>query len=115
MVDLVKTRAQTIERAGIDLGLVQPGEALSPEDYNTLDGLFDPLIAQLFADRVFYISNSDAIDVSIFLPVASLLANYAGPNFGSPINDAALMRDQNILRRIASTDPIYSPQLGEYF
>lgn len=115
MVDIVKTRAQTIERAGVDLGLVQPGEAISPEDYNTLDGLFDPLIAQLSADRVFDILDADAIQVSIFLPVASLLANYAGPNFGSPINDAALMRDQNTLRRIASTDPVYSPMRGEYF
>ncbi len=115
MVDVVKTRAQTIERAGINLGLVQPGEALSSEDYNTLDNFFDPLIAQLSADRVFYISDADAIDVSVFLPIASLLANYAGPSFGSPINDAALMRDQNTLRRIGSTDPVYSPQRGEYF
>lgn len=115
MVDVVKTRAQIIERAGTDLGLVQPGESLSPEDYNTLDNLFDPLIAQLSAERIISISDADAIDVKIFLPVASLLANYAGPSFGSPINDQAMIRDQGTLKRIEATDPVYAPQHGEYF
>jgi hypothetical protein len=55
MVDITKTRAQLLERAGINLGLVQPGEALSSEDYNTLDNLVDPLIEQLTADNVIYI------------------------------------------------------------
>jgi hypothetical protein len=103
MVDITKTRAQLLERAGIALGLVQPGEALSSEDSNTLDNLVDPLIEQLTADSIIYISDADAIDVAVFLPLASVLANYAGPSFGSPINDAALLRDQGTLRRINST------------
>lgn len=115
MVDITKTRAQLIERAGIDLGLMQPGEALSNEDYNTLDNLFDPLIDQLSADNVIYIQDSDNIPVAIFLPLASVLANYAGPSFGSPINDQALMRDQGTLRRISATQPIYTPLHTEYF
>lgn len=115
MVDVTKTRAQVIERAGFDLGLTQPGEALSPEDYNTLDNLYDPIIAQLSADNVIYISDSDNVDVAIFLPLCSVLANYAGPSFGSPINDAALARDQGTLRRINATTPIYTPQQGNYF
>lgn len=115
MVDITKTRAQLIERAGIDLGLVQPGEALSSEDYNTLDNLVDPLIDQLNADTVIYVQDADAIDVGIFLPLASVLANYAGPSFGSPINDAALMRDTGTLRRITSTKPLYTPIVSEYF
>lgn len=115
MVDLFKTRAQLIERAGIDLGLVQPGEALSSEDYNTLDNLIDPFIDQLAADDVYFVSNRDEISTEIFLPLALLLANYAGPSFGSPINDKALMRDSGTLKRIASTRPTYAPLQTEYF
>lgn len=104
MVDVTKTRNQLIERAGINLGLVQPGEALSTEDKSTLDNLVDPVIQQLAADRIIYIQDDDAIEVAVFLPLAAILANHAGPSFGSPINDAALMRDENTLRRINSTN-----------
>lgn len=115
MVDVTKTRAQLIERAGINLGLVQPGEALSSEDYNTLDNLVDPVIAQLSADNIYYVDDSEEIDVAVFMPLAALIANQAGPSFGSAINDDALARDQNTLRRINATQPTYEPMKGEYF
>jgi hypothetical protein len=117
-----KTRAQLIERAGINLGLVQPGEALSSEDYNTLDNLVDPVVDQLAADSIIYISDagtsgdpsSGSIDAETFLALAALLANYAGPSFGSPINDDAKNRDQGTLRRISATKPTYAPLRPDY-
>lgn len=115
MADITKTRAQLIERAGINLGLVQPGEALSSEDYNTLDNLVDPVIDQLASDTVIYIQDRDEIDTDVFIPLAAILANQAGPSFGSPINDDALMRDKGTLRRIAATKPTYEPLRVDYF
>lgn len=115
MVDVTKTREQLIERAGINLGLVQPGEALSSEDHDTLDNLVDPLLSQMAADNIAYIDDPDSIDVAIFIPLASVLANYAGPSFGSPINDQAMSRDQGTLRRIGSTRPLYTPLETEYY
>lgn len=109
MVDIVKTRAQLIERAGINLGLVQPGEALAPEDSNTLDNLVDPLIAQLSAQSVIYIGNTDEIDNEVFLALAACLANIAGPSFGSAINDQAWARDTQTLRQVAWAGPTYEP------
>ena len=115
MADIVKTRDQLLERAGINLGLMQPGEPLSTEDYATLDDLLDPLIAQLSADNVVYIQDPDAIELALFLPLAALLANYAGPSFGSPINDQAMFRDSNTLKRISAAGPLYTSQEGNYF
>lgn len=115
MGDVVKTRAQVIERAGINLGAVQPGEPLSAEDYATLDNLLDPVIALLSADNVIEISDSDEFDVDIFLPLAACLANQAGPSFGSAINDQAWIRDTGILRRIAATRPTFEAQKADYF
>lgn len=114
MVDITKTRDQLIERAADNLGLRQPGEALSSEDYDTLDNLVDPLISQLAGEGIAYIDNDEEIDVSLFMPLASLLANQAGPSFGSPINDQALARDQATLRRIVATQPTYAPFKGDY-
>lgn len=115
MVDVTKTRDQLLERAGINLGLVQPGEALSTEDKSTLDNLLDPLIAQLSADNIVYVQDLDAIELAMFLPLAALLANYAGPSFGSPINDQAMFRDSNTLKRISAVGPLYTSQEGNYF
>jgi len=115
VVDITKTRAQLKTRAGKSLAIIEPGEALSTEDDATLDDLVDPLIAQLAADNVVYIDDSEAIDVTYFLPLARLLANLAGPDFGSPINEEAQVRDENILKRLASTRPTYEVHPGEYF
>lgn len=115
MVDITKTRTDLKMRAAKSLAIVEPGEALSTEDDETLDDLVDPLIAQLAADQIVYIDDSEAIDVAYFLPLARLLANMAGPDFGSPINEDAKTRDENILKRLTSTRPTYEVARGEYF
>jgi len=107
MVDTVKTRTDLKVRAAKSLAIIEPGETLSTEDDETLDDLVDPLIAQLAQDGIIYIDDSDEIDVAYFIPLARLLANMAGPDFGSPINEEAKLRDEGILRRMASTRPTY--------
>lgn len=102
-----KTRAELIERAAAAIGVKEPGEALSTEDYNTFDGLVDPLIAQLEADQIVFISDADEIPVEFFIPLANLLGNMAGPDFGSPVNDDAQKRDEATLRRLSATKPTY--------
>lgn len=105
MTDIYKTRAQLIERALKSIGALEPGEAPSSEDYDTVDDLIDPLIAQLAEDEVINIQDPDQIELAVFLPLARLLANAAGPDFGSPINEDAKMRDENTLRRLAASEP----------
>ncbi len=115
MVDTFKTRTQLKERAAKNLAIIEPGETLSPEDADTFDGLIDPLVAQLAADEVVYIANTEEIELEFFLPLARLLANIAGPDFGSPINEAAKIADEAELKKITSTRPTYAPQEGNYY
>ena len=115
MVDLTKTRSQLIERAAKDLGIIEPGETLSAEDQDTFDGLVDPLIAQLSADGIVGIQDDEAIEFEYFLPLARLLANIAGPDFGSPINEAAKMEDEKTLRRMSAAKPSYEVLKVDYF
>lgn len=113
MVDTTKTRTQLIHRALAAIGALEPGEAPSTEDYNTMDNLVDPLLAQLVADDVIYIDDSNAIPVAYFVPLANLLGNVAGPDFGSPVNDEARIRDEATLKRITSTRPTYTVAKGD--
>ena len=115
MVDITKTRTQIIHRALAAIGALEPGEAPSTEDYNTMDNLFDPLIAQLMADDIIYIDDADNIPVAYFIPLANLLGNMAGPDFGSPVNDDAKRRDEATLKRLVSTRPSYEVMKGNYF
>lgn len=115
MVDTVKTRTQLIHRALAAIGALEPGEAPSTEDYETMDNLVDPLLAQLLADDVIYIDDSDQIPVAYFIPLANLLGNMAGPDFGSPVNDQAKMRDEATLKRITSARPTYEVMTGNYY
>lgn len=115
MVDTSKTRVQLIERALKSLGQLDPGEAPSPEDYATVDDLIDPLVAQLAADEVVYIQDTDTIELEYYLPLARLLANAAGPDFGSPVNIEAKRMDEAELRRLTATKPTYQPTKAEYF
>lgn len=115
MVDTTKTRRQLIHRALASIGALEPGDAPSPEDYNTMDSLVDPLISQLSADEIAYIDDDEAIDVALFIPLANLLANMGGPDFGSPVNDDAKLRDEATLRRLTAGKPTYQAQVGEYF
>lgn len=115
MADVVKTRDQLIYRALKNLGQVEPGEAPAAEDYAAVDDLVDPLIAQLAQDGIYYIANADEIENEVYLPLGRLLANAAGPDFGSPINQEAKQIDEALLKKMAATKPLYTVAKGQFF
>ncbi|MBA2690068.1 MAG: hypothetical protein H0U63_04630 [Burkholderiales bacterium] len=115
MVDTFKTRDQLKERAAKLLAIIEPGETLSAEDDETFDDLIDPLLAQLSKDGIIYIQDSEEIELEYFLPLARLLANVAGPDFGSPINEPAKRGDEQTLRRLASSDASFEVMKTDYY
>jgi hypothetical protein len=115
MVDTVKTRDQLINRALKSLGIIEAGEAPAAEDYSTVDDMIDPLLAQLAVDSIVYIGDSDEIPLEYYEPLARLLANNCGPDFGSAINQDAKIRDEQLLRRLSSQRPTYEVLKTEYF
>jgi hypothetical protein len=104
-----------IYRALKNLGQVEPGEAAAPEDYATVDDLVDPLIEQLSFDNVYYVKDTDAIENEVYLPLARLLANAAGPDFGSAINEQAKQIDEALLKKMSATKPLYTVAKGQFF
>jgi hypothetical protein len=115
MVDITKTRTDLIERAATALGALPSGQSLSPEDRATIDNLVDPLVSQLSADFIVQIQDTDAIPVEYFLPLATLLANEAGPSFGQPFSLEVKLINEATLYRIAAMRPTYEILATTYF
>jgi hypothetical protein len=114
MADVFKTRDQLIYRALKNLGQIEPGEAPAAEDYAAVDDLVDPLIATLAVNEIYYVADPDEIDNEVYLPLARLLANAAGPDFGSAINEEAKRIDEALLKKISATKPLYTVAKGQF-
>lgn len=112
---MAKTRAELkVEALGILVGL-DPQQEPEIEDLATVEIYVDPLLAQLSKDEIVYIDDSEAIPDEYFLPLSRLLANVAGPRFGSAINEAARQSDEQALRRLTSSKPTLEVLKAQYF
>ncbi|MCX7319249.1 MAG: hypothetical protein NT113_07050 [Hyphomicrobiales bacterium] len=110
-----KTRQELIYRALKNIGIIEAGEAPSSEDYATVDDLLDPLVAQLAADDIFYVHDTDEIQPEVYLPLSRILGNICGPDFGSPINEEAKLSDELVLRRLNASRPTFEAMKVDYF
>lgn len=105
----LKTEALSI-LTGMD-----PNQEPEVEELTAVGKYLDPLIEQLAADGVCVVQDIEAIPDSWFLPLARLLANVAGPRFGSPMNEDAKLIDERALRRLTAAPPTYETLRVEYF
>lgn len=122
-----KTTQQLIYRALTEMGRLYPGDAPADEDYDTVEALIEPLVAQLNAEEIAYIDDIDAIDPKWFLPLARLVAIEAAPSFGqsaiasllannrAPNLDMLRDREYATLRRINATPSTGEVLKGQYF
>ena len=115
MSDITKTRADLIERAASELGVLPAGQPLSDEDAATLGALVDPLLQQLSLDDVAEIADSDAVPVEFFLPLARLLANEASSSFGIAYSLDAKLENERQLRRLTAARPTRERQKATYY
>ncbi len=94
---------------------MDPNSSPAAEDLATIETYVDPLLAQLATDRIIYIADRNEIPNAVFLPLSRLLANVAGPKYGSPMNTDARREDEAALRRIAAGMATYEPARPDYF
>jgi hypothetical protein len=112
-----KTQSELITKALSLINVVGAGQSPSAEDVATVEAVIEPLLAELSANGVVYVADSDAIDDSIFLPLARRLALEVAPDFDFTINDidAAITRAENRLRRLNATQPTEEAQQATYY
>jgi hypothetical protein len=86
---MAKDRTDLVHRALRNLGVLPQGQSPSPEEYNSVDELIEPMIEDLIERDIIDIKDVDAIEEKYFLQLGHLLAWAASPAFGMQ-NDQAL-------------------------
>jgi len=86
-----KTRAELIDQALTNLGILVPGQSITADLVNKMDGFIDPAVALLARLEIYYVQDAGSVgpmDGSIedeaFLPLADWIANKACSGFNLP-------------------------------
>jgi hypothetical protein len=116
-----KTRADLINAALANLGLLAAGQSASAEDFNAVDDHIDGLIASLDKRDIVTVDNADAIPIEWFNALSTLLADQAASEFGmpgllpSPSAQNPVLAAETELREIVYARPTREPMRGEYY
>jgi hypothetical protein len=107
-----KTRAELIERALFNMGVLAVGQIVSPEDVLKMDGYVDPTVALLSGLSIYYVQDAGSagptggdIEDEAFLPLADYLAMKAAVafNLGDDAKLTALgLKAESDLRTISA-------------
>lgn len=110
-----KTRDELVKKAISLLQQAGAGEAVDQEDYATFDEAVDPILAELSEAEVVTVGDADAIDEAIFLPLARILMNEVGEDFGRPTDPAFRQECEIRIARAISGGPLYTTLAVDYF
>ncbi|MDO9364675.1 MAG: hypothetical protein Q7T60_17235 [Sphingopyxis sp.] len=110
-----KTRAELVNKAISLLQQEGAGQSIDTEDFQTFDDAVEPLLAELSFAHIITVGDVEAIDDAVFLPLARLLMNEAGEDFGRPTDPAFRQENENRIRRVLAGEPLYTPARVEYF
>ena len=102
-----RTRTDLVARALGLLGVIQVGQEPSAEDRELVDSYIDGKVAELARREVFYVQDPNSIDDEAFLPLARMLANAAGPEFGQAYDGDVDAREELRLRDIDRRPNVY--------
>jgi hypothetical protein len=86
---MAKTRADLINRALKDLGVLPVGQTANDEEYESVGDLVDVVVADLSARDIYYVSDPNNIEDEAFIHLGRYLAWIAAPEFGLQ-NDAGI-------------------------
>jgi hypothetical protein len=110
-----KTRAELVNKAISLLQQEGAGQSIDDEDFQTFDDAVEPIIAELSEDEVVTVGDTDAIDDAVFLPLARILMNEVGEDFGRPTDPAFRLECEARIRRVVAGKPLYTTLATDYF
>jgi hypothetical protein len=84
-----QNRTALIHRTLRNLGVLPQGQSPSAEEYQSIDDLVDPMLANLVERNIMMRGiDSEYIEDEFFLPLAHVLAAVAAPEFGQAQDQA---------------------------
>lgn len=111
---MAKTQQDLIIAALGKLNAYGVGETPSAEDVEKVRGYIEPRLAQLAADRVYYVADVEEIDDEAFIPLSIIIANAAATDFGQATDDAVDRAQESRLRSMTGMVPS-RPQRINFF
>ena len=73
------------------------------------------LISRFEKANILVIGDIEAINDDIFLPLARLIANECGDEFGMPYDDVKRALAERRIKRVTAVKVYFQPQSAEYF
>lgn len=110
-----KTQAELVAKALSILQEEGAGQPQAEEDTAKVDECVVPLTKELRDAGVLTIGDLDEIDDAVFLPLARMLANEAGDDFGRPYSEEYRLAQEKRIRRVTSTGPLYVTLASDYY
>ena len=110
-----KTRDELVKKAISLLQQAGAGEGVDQEDYKAFDEAVEPILAELSEAEVVTVGDVDAIDDAIFLPLARILMNEVGEDFGRPTDPVFRQECEARIARAISGGPLYTTLAVDYF
>src|SRR5262245_38540032 len=109
------TRRELIDQAASKVGALGVGKTLSAEDLDVFEQFATALFDQLSEDEIVLIGDDEAIPASWCPFLASLLANLAGPDYGTAFDVSIKQTNEAILRKLVRQKETYEPLQVDYF
>jgi hypothetical protein len=103
---MVKTRAELIQAALEEIGVLAAGQSPSAEDSDKLERAIDPLLEELAAREIVYVANSNEIPAAVFGPLARRLGAEVAGAF-SVTSGPSIEDEEWRLMRITAARPTY--------
>lgn len=108
-----KNSTELIHEVAAILGLLLPGEALSNEDHQTIDGCIDPVLEEV---EEIVVVDRGYIPGRYFQTIARLTAAHAAAKFSNATVDLDVVKQhEQRLRVLVAQRPSYQPLQVDYF
>lgn len=110
-----KTRDELVRKAISLLQQEGAGQSVDSEDYATFDEAIPPLLAELSEAEIVTVGDVEAIDDAVFLPLARILMNEVGEDFGRPTSEDFRTAQERRIHRVLAAKPAYTTLAADYF
>jgi hypothetical protein len=111
----MKTVDDLVNRAIGILNEDGAGQPVADEDAELVKGYADDLLPQLLASGIVTLYPGQQIAEEIFTPLARMLANEAGPEFGRPRDQGIFDNSELQIRRVLANSVVPDRRRQEYF